>query len=241
MTQPKEISILQLYPNDMNMYGDWGNVLAIKRRLEQHGYTSELLEYNQGDQFPGEVDIVVGGGGQDSGQSIIQEDLLANAAHLHRLAEDSVPMLVVCGMYQLFGHRFITNGGVEIKGIGLLDLETVAGVKRLTGNVVAKSDEFGVIVGYENHSGQTTLGPSVKPLAEVTLGAGNNERDGHEGARYRNIVGSYLHGSLLPKNPKVTDFLIEKAALRKFGEFHPADIDDGLAEKARQIAMQRPR
>lgn len=241
MSQSKEIIILQLYPNNMNIYGDWGNTLAIKRRLEKHGFSPRTIDYNVGDTLPNNVDIIVGGGGQDSGQSIIQGDLLAIGPRLKDLAADGVPMLMICGMYQLFGHRFITNEGAEIHGIGLLDIETKAGPKRLSGNVVAESDEFGVIVGYENHSGQTSLGKGIVPLAKIRLGAGNNEHDGHEGARHLNIIGSYLHGSLLPKNPKITDFLIEKAALRKFSEFQPAAIDDSLAEQARQIAIERPR
>lgn len=237
----KIIRILQLYPHEMNIYGDWGNTLTLKRRLEWHGYTPELLEYNVGDTFPEHVDMIIGGGGQDSGQTAIQNDLLGIKDRLHALAEDRVPMLVVCGLYQLFGHRFTTNEGVEMPGIGLFDAETVAGSHRLTGNVTAESDEFGTIVGYENHSGQTTLGPDTQPLATIRLGAGNNERDGHEGARVHNVIGSYLHGSLLPKNPRIADWMIEQAAVRAHGSFEASVIDDSTSEHARRVAMTRPR
>ncbi|NJC22236.1 hypothetical protein BJ994_001312 [Arthrobacter pigmenti] len=235
------VRILQLYPRDMNIYGDWGNVLVLKQRLAWHGYDAMLLEHNAGDTFPDEVDLLIGGGGQDSGQVVIQQDLQSNAAHLRALAEDGTPMLAICGLYQLFGRFFKTHDGTLIPGIGILDIETHGGDERLIGNVVARSEEFGDVHGYENHSGQTFLGPGVRPLATVTKGEGNNSTDNHEGARHLNIVASYLHGSLLPKNPAVADFLIEQAVTRKYGSFEPGEVDDSLAELARQHAGTRPR
>lgn len=237
----KDITILHLYPRDMNIYGDWGNVLALKRRLQWHGYEPTIVEYNQGDTFPANADIVVGGGGQDSGQDTIQADLLSIAPKLQSLADAGTPMLVICGLYQLFGHFFKTQDGHTIKGIGLLDIETHAGPERLTGNIITKSTEFGEIIGYENHSGQTFLGKKVTPLGLVQKGAGNNGQDETEGARYKNVIGSYLHGSLLPKNPLLADFLIEKAVVKKYGEFTPTVIDDSFAEQAREVALHRPR
>ena len=237
----KTITILQLYPNDMNIYGDWGNVLVIKRRLEWHGYTANIIEYNPGDTFPDGVDMVIGGGGQDSGQDKIQQDLLGISNKLHELAEADVPMLMICGLYQLFGKFFKTQDGHVIEGINLLDIETHAGPERLIGNIVTKSHEFGEIIGYENHSGQTFLGKGVQPLGMVIKGAGNNGQDGTEGARYRNVLASYLHGSLLPKNPAIADFLIEKAITKKYGDFTPTVIEDRFAELARTIAIKRPR
>ena len=238
MSTKGTINILHLYPQSMNIYGDWGNVLTIIRRLEWHGYEPRVISYNQGDAFPEDVDIIIGGGGQDSGQSSVQDDLLKISDKLYRLAEDNVPMLVICGLYQLFGHRFLTSDGTEIRGIGLLDIDTVASQDRMIGNVVSESEQFGEIVGFENHSGKTTLGPQASPLAFVKLGAGNNMQDGTEGVRQFNIIGSYLHGSLLPKNPKIADWLIEQAVTRKFGEFIPGDIDDQLADKARAVALK---
>jgi lipid II isoglutaminyl synthase (glutamine-hydrolysing) len=237
----RPLKILQLYPRDMNIYGDNGNALVLVKRALWHGYTPELLTYNPGDAFPDEVDIVIGGGGQDSGQDTIQTDLLAIAPKLHDLADDDVPMLMICGLYQLFGKFFKTQDGHTIQGIGLLDIETHAGPERLIGNIITHSSQFDDIIGYENHSGQTFLGRGVTPLGTVQKGAGNNGQDDTEGARYRNVIGTYLHGSLLPKNPLIADFLIEKASIRKYGDFTPTVIDDRFADQAREHALKRPR
>ena len=237
----KNITILHLYPHDMNIYGDWGNVLTVKRRLEWHGYTPQIVDYNPGDTFPNDVDIVIGGGGQDSGQDTIQDDLLSIGQKLRDLAGTDTPMLVICGLYQLFGKFFKAQDGHIIEGISLLDIETHAGPERLVGNIVTKSSQFGEIIGYENHSGQTFLGKNVEPLGQVIKGAGNNGQDNSEGARYKNVLASYMHGSLLPKNPLIADFLIEKAVTKRYGEFIPTVIDDRFAELARDIAKRRPR
>lgn len=240
MTQ-RSLTILQLYPHDMNIYGDSGNTLVLVQRAKWHGYGVELLSYNQGGDFPTDIDMIIGGGGQDSGQDKIQADLLGIGSQLKTLADDGLPMLVICGLYQLFGRFFKTQEGHVIQGIGLLDLETHAGPERLIGNIVTHSEQFGDIIGYENHSGQTFLGSGVQPLGHVQKGAGNNGQDDTEGARYRNVLGSYLHGSLLPKNPAIADFLIEQAAIRKFGDFTPTVIDDRFASLAREHALRRPR
>jgi len=237
----KSLRILQLYPRDMNIYGDWGNVLTLKRRAEWHGYDAQVLEYNPSDAFPEDIDIVIGGGGQDSGQSIIQDDLQKIAPKLKYLADNGTPMLVICGLYQLFGNFFKTKDSTLIPGIGIFDIETHGGLERLIGNIVTESPDFGQIIGYENHSGLTYLGKNVGPLGNVIRGAGNNGQDESEGARYKNVIGSYLHGSLLPKNPRIADFLIEKASMNKSGNFEPTVIDDSFAEKARAIALKRPR
>jgi CobQ-like glutamine amidotransferase family enzyme len=200
-----------------------------------------LLEYNPGDTLPNEIDLVVGGGGQDSGQDKIQNDLLAIGTRLRDMATDGVPMLMICGMYQMFGNFFKTQDGHIIEGIGLLDIETHAGPERLVGNITTSSGEFGDIIGYENHSGQTFLGPDIMPLGRVIKGAGNNGQDETEGARYRNIIGTYLHGSILPKNPAIADHLIEQAALRKYGAFAATVINDEFAAAARDVALKRPR
>ena len=150
-------------------------------------------------------------------------------------------MLAICGMYQLFGKFFKTKTGEKIPGIGILDIETAGGNERLIGNIVTSSEQFGLIVGYENHSGLTTLGADVQPLGQVIRGAGNNNRDETEGARYRNVIGTYLHGSLLPKNPAIANWLIEQAATRKFGDFTPTVIEDRFATLARDVAQRRSR
>lgn len=241
MTQSRTITILQLYPRDMNIYGDNGNVQVLVKRAQWHGLKPILIAYNPGDKLPEDVDIIVGGGGQDSGQDKVQADLQNIASNLHAFAERGVPMLMICGLYQLFGKFFRTQDGHTIKGIGILDVETHAGPERLIGNITTQSKQFGEIVGYENHSGQTFLGANVTSLGMVRKGAGNNGQDDTEGARYRNVIGTYLHGSLLPKNPAIADWLIEQAATRKFGEFVPSVVDDRFAKLARENAIKRPR
>jgi lipid II isoglutaminyl synthase (glutamine-hydrolysing) len=235
------ITVLQLYPKDMNIYGDYGNLLVLQRRLEWYGYQPHIIHYNVGDTLPKDVDIIVGGGGQDSGQEIIHEDLIKIGPQLKAFAEEDVPMLLVCGLYQLFGNFFKTLSGKTLTGIGILDVETHGTRERLIGNIVTHSEEFGDIIGYENHSGQTFLGASAEPFAIVTKGAGNNAKDGHEGARYKNVIGTYLHGSILPKNPRLADFLIQTAVEKRYGSFSTDIIDDMLADLARDTASERPR
>ncbi len=237
----KQLVIMQLYPRDMNIYGDWGNVLTIKKRAEWHGYATKVIDYDPGDAFPQHVDIIIGGGGQDSGQIKIQDDLQAIAPKLKELADAGTPMLMICGLYQLFGRFFKTATGDIIPGIGIMDHETHAGPARLIGNIVTTNPIFGEIVGYENHSGQTFLGDTIEPLGRVQKGAGNNGQDDSEGAIYKNVIGTYMHGSLLPKNPAIADFLIEQAAVKKYGDFTPTVIDDRFAIEARKIAINRPR
>lgn len=237
----RELVVVSLYPRDMNIYGDRGNVLALVRRARAHGFAPRVVEVNPGDDLPERVDIVLGGGGQDSGQGRVATDLQQKADALRKLAAEGTPMLMICGLYQLFGHRFITHTGQELAGIGILDVETRGGDTRMIGNIVVASDEFGEIIGYENHSGDTVLGGGSAPLGRVVQGAGNNPRDGVEGARTGNVIGSYLHGSLLPKNPAISDFLIEQAARKRYGEFVPRAGVDTTAARAREAAKRRPR
>lgn len=236
----KKLTILQLYPNEMNIYGDRGNVLTLMRRAEWHGYKPEVIYHDPGKPFPAEVDLLVGGGGQDSGQNKVQDDLLRIGDTLHTLADDNVPMVMVCGLYQMFGTFFKTSDGTLIQGISIFDAETHGGDRRMIGNITLETP-FGKVIGYENHSGQTFLGPNAKAFGKVKKGAGNNGKDGTEGAVYKNVYGTYLHGSLLPKNPVFADELIKQAAIRKYGEFTGNAIDESLTKKARQIASGRPR
>ncbi len=241
MSDNRELVIVSLYPRDMNIYGDRGNVLALARRARSQGFEPRVVEVNPGDPLPEQIDIVLGGGGQDSGQGRVAEDLLLRADALRARADDGTPMLMICGLYQLFGHRFLTHDGAELTGIGVLDVETRGGDERMIGNIVVESDEFGEIIGFENHSGDTVLGPGSLPLGRVVSGAGNNPRDGVEGARTGNVIGSYLHGSLLPKNPAISDFLIGEAARRRYGSFEPVAGEDPTAARARAAAKSRPR
>lgn len=238
------ITIIQLYPKDMNLYGDWGNTLVLKKRLEWRGFRVQIIDHNPGDTTDFSIgDIFVGGGGQDAGQLAIQDDLLSRGEELKTLANNGVPMLLICGMYQLFGRQFVTNDGSIIRGIGVLPVDTTAGEERLIGNITLESDQFGTIVGYENHSGQTFLDDTVQPLGKVVRGAGNNNTDGTEGVRLHNTIATYLHGSLLPKNPTIADFLIAKALERRgisAEDLKPLEVDT-LAQTAQQVAAERPR
>ncbi|MDR1300481.1 MAG: glutamine amidotransferase [Candidatus Nomurabacteria bacterium] len=237
----KSLKILVLYPEEMNIYGDHGNLLTLQKRAEKRGLTTETVLYEPDMKFDERADIILGGGGQDSGQSKIQDDLAEIAPKLRKLAASGTPMLVICGLYQLFGRYFETATGEKINGIGIFDAYTVAGPKRLIGNIVTKSAEFGELVGYENHSGLTFLGQNQKPLARVKKGAGNDASGKFEGARTGNVFGSYLHGPILPKNPRLADEIIRLAAVKKYPDFKLSQIDDSLAEKARAIAKKRPR
>lgn len=234
------VKILYLYPNEMNIYGDWGNVLTIVRRLQWHGYEPKILQHHPGKAFPSDADIIIGGGGQDSGQLVVEKDLIKNGEAIRTYAKDNVPMLMVCGLYQLFGRFFQTADNKKVEGIGIFALETFAGDKRLIGNVVSQT-AFGLMAGYENHSGKTILDASQTAFGIVKKGAGNNSNDKTEGAIYKNVYGTYLHGSLLPKNPRFADELIEKAVIHRHKEFEPSVIDDSFADKARAIAKTRPR
>jgi CobQ-like glutamine amidotransferase family enzyme len=234
------LTILHLYPVEMSTYGDWGNVVALRRRAEWHGYAAELLSHHPGETFPANVDVVVGGGGQDSGQLRICDDLLRIGDDLRSLAERQVPMLMVCGLYQLFGHYFQTSSGHRIPGIGVFDAQTHAGARRLTGNVTTRT-AFGEILGYENHSGVTELGAEQAAFGTIVQGVGNNTRDTTEGAVRHNVYGTYLHGPLLPKNPHFADALVAAAARRRYGEFEPRFIDDSYADLARASARKRRR
>lgn len=248
----KVIDIVSLYPKDMNIYGDTGNVLAITRRAELYGYEPHIHTVNQGDEWPEQVDLILGGGGQDTGQKKIIDDLFSRANVLRSLAADGLPMLMICGLYQLFGEYFETVDGSRLDGIGIIGAYSVGSDVRRIGNLVEHSDEFGDIIGYENHSGQTFLHEGVHPLGHVAEdGRGNNGEDHTEGARVNNVIGTYMHGSLLPKNPTVSDFLIRTAVERRYGTFSTANQTpqqhgelnrlDQLAAQARTVAACRPR
>ncbi len=233
-----DIHILHLYPNELNTYGDHGNRLVLARRLEKHGFQPAVHYHHPGDKLPADVDIVIGGGGQDSAQADVQADILKIGAGLQKLTEAGVPMILICGTYQLFGHRFVTHAEHEVKGIGIFDLETFGGQKRMIGNVMVKS-EYGILFGFENHSGQTFLGKNQAPFGTVLRGNGNNGQDRTEGARTNNVFGTYMHGPVLPNNPQFCDELIKIAAVNRYGDFQPKAINDSLALQTRAAARHR--
>jgi CobQ-like glutamine amidotransferase family enzyme len=233
-----KLNILHLYPNELNTYGDHGNALVLKRRIEWHGMEPVIHHHHPAGKLPSHIDIVIGGGGQDSAQTDVQKDILRIGDTMRQLAGAGVPMLLICGSYQLFGHRYLPHEGTEVKGIGIFDAETIAGPKRMIGNVMVKS-ELGLLFGFENHSGQTFLGESQESLGKIVRGGGNNGKDKTEGARTNNVFGTYLHGPFLPNNPHFCDELIRISALNRYGEFTLRRLDDELSQHARTSARRR--
>jgi lipid II isoglutaminyl synthase (glutamine-hydrolysing) len=230
-----------LYGHEMNIYGDRGNVLALAKRAEWRGIPAEIVTIGIGEPISGqEIDLFFWGGGQDREQIAVAADLQsAKGRDLKAAIEDSVPILAVCGGYQLLGHYYRPHGEPDLPGIGALDIVSEAGSERFIGNVVVDSPEFGSLVGFENHSGLTYLGNGVPPLGTVRVGNGNNGADGQEGARYRNAIGCYLHGSLLPKNPVLADWLITAALKRKYGQADLQGLDDRVEMRAHDRVVRR--
>jgi CobQ-like glutamine amidotransferase family enzyme len=234
-----QIKVVHIYPREMSIYGDLGNTRALASRLRWHGYEPLVHQHHPGNDFPTDAHLVLGGGGQDSGQARVENDLARNAEVLRGLAADGVPMLMICGMYQLYGNAFITIEGERLPGIGILDVTTQGNARRMIGPVVLET-EYGDVVGYENHSGSTVLGSGQRPFGMVKSGMGNNGTDRTEGAVTGNVFGSYLHGPVLPANPGFADALIRMAVERALGEpFAPGTIDDELANQARNRQVHR--
>lgn len=236
----KSLHIVHLYPKEMNIYGDTGNALVLRRRLEWRNIDAKVTLVGVGETIPGDADIILGGGGQDAGQSKIQADLQEKSSTLHKLADDGVVMLMICGMYQLFGRSFTTSDGTIIKGISILPLTTVAGPIRFIGNT-RYITKFGEIVGYENHSGVTTLDDISLALSSNIIGSGNNGVDGTEGCILHNVFGMYSHGPVLSKNPEFADMLLKTALDRKYKDVELAALDDSLEAAAHKFAKRRPR
>ena len=236
----KPITIVHLYAKEMNIYGDNGNILVLTKRLEWRGFSVRIVRVGVGDSFPEDVHLVVGGGGQDAGQQAIADDLQSKQPVLQKLANNGVPMLMICGMYQMLGKGFITADGQTIEGIGILDVMTRASAGRLVGNVISQT-EHGRLIGYENHSGRTSVGDKVFAFGEVPAGQGNDGLDGSEGARFNNVFGSYLHGPVLAKSPQFADYLL-RLALDITGETKELlPLDDTLENDAAKVAISRPR
>lgn len=236
-----ELRIGWLYGHEMNIYGDRGNVLALTRRAEWRGIVVDVSTIGLGDPLPaGELDLVFWGGGQDREQIAVAADLAGEKGrNLKAAIEDGVPALAICGGYQLLGHYYRPHGEPDLPGIGALNIVSEAGSERFIGNVVVDSDEFGPLVGFENHSGLTFHREGVRPLGQVRVGRGDNGVDGVGGARYLNVIGCYLHGALLPKNPSMTDWLISAALERKYGRPELTPIDDSIEHRAHEQVLHR--
>lgn len=236
-----DLRICHLYGDLMAIYGDRGNVLTLRRRCEWRGIDATVEIVSAGDRLdPERYDLYFFGGGQDAQQDIVADDLQAgNGERLRTAVQAGAAILSVCGGYQLLGHYYRPFEGPELPGLGILDAHTVAGRKRFIGNVLALGEQ--ALVGFENHSGRTYLGPQAQPLATVVNGAGNNGEDGTEGAVQGKAIGTYLHGSLLPKNPWLADRVITWALERRHGAVQLDRLDDAVEDSARDVAMSLAR
>jgi len=230
--QKLKISIAHLYPKLLNLYGDMGNIITLKKRCEWRGIEVEFEEINPGDKIK-DHDLYFIGGGQDKQQEEVAEELYSHKSELTAQRDDGAVFLGICGGYQLFGHYYQPHDKDKLKGISLMDAYTVAGKKRFIGNVTVKTKFLSpeTLVGFENHSGLTYLEGKTKPLGIVCTGNGNNSKDGFEGGRYKNVFGTYLHGSLLPKNPHFADYLISLALEKRYGERIQLSVLDDSIEK----------
>ena len=233
------VTIGWLYGRKMNIYGDRGNVQAVAQRARWRGIDAEVREIGIGDPLPDDIDVFFFGGGQDQSQVAVAHDLQGEkGARLKAAVEDGAALLAVCGGYQLLGHEYRPHDAEPLPGIGLFDIVSEAGPERFIGNIVIES-RWGELVGFENHSGLTHLGPAVEPLGRVKVGRGNNGRDGTEGAIYRTAIGCYMHGSLLPKNPALADWLLETGLRRRDPTLTLEPLDDSLETAAHDTAVER--
>ena len=226
-----ELKICHMYPDVLNLYGDGGNIRCLTQRLAWRGIESAVTRLPIGETAPlSAFDLVFIGGGQDFEQQVLLEDLHRGKDREIRAAiEDGLPFLTICGGYQMLGAYYETHDGQRCDFIGALDLYTVGSPTRMIGNYKFQcGPESGgsLVVGFENHSGKTWLGSGVQPLGRVLAGFGNNGEDGTEGARYKNVFGTYSHGPLLPKNPALCDYILSTALRRKYGRAELLPLDD---------------
>ena len=240
-----DLRIGHLYPDLMSIYGDRGNVLALAQRARWRDIAVELRAFTAGMSIdPDWADVWFFGGGQDQGQDIVGADLGGpNGEALRRSLDGGAAALTICGGYQLLGHEYVPETGPSIPGLGVLDVTTRAGRERFVGNLVVDTPD-GQLVGFENHSGRTYLGPRAKPLGTVVVGHGNNGEDKTEGAVQGRIVGTYSHGSCLPKNPWLADRLLAWALERRHGRQRLIPLDDreenAARDQAAAVARERP-
>ncbi|MDR2036067.1 MAG: glutamine amidotransferase [Coriobacteriales bacterium] len=240
----KSLTLLNLFSRHLNGYGDEGNLLVLRKRAEWRGFTVRIIDFELGDNpaLFEDADLIFGGDGHQSSQMALWPEVERIAESLLQRIESGVPALAIGASYQLFGEYLETLEGERLKGAGIFSAHTVLEEQRKTGNIVVLSSNFGEILGYENHSGKTTLHKGQEPLAQVISGFGNNGEDATEGARSGKALGTYLHGPLLPKNPQVADFLIAAALEQRFGEpVELALLPSPWLEQARGVAKSRPR
>lgn len=241
------LHVCHLYPDYLNLYGDFGNILAFRYRAGLREIGIRYHKVSIGDPLDlRQCDFLFIGGGQDEQQSSLRFDLLhEKKTVLQEAVAMQLPILAICGGYQLLGHFFKTKDGRNLEGLGILPIETYGQEKRLIGDTVCRSSFFGegedaLLFGFENHSGHTKLLEGATPLAEVLHGYGNNDQDRSEGCRYQHVIGTYLHGSFLPKNPAVTDCLLEWALIRHEGEgYRLPEATRRVEREVRQMEYQR--
>ena len=235
------VRIVPVYPELLSIYADRGNTRVLEQRLRWRGIPVEVAPLALGaDLDPSAADVIVIGGGQDRDQALVAEALIAQTPALRSAIADGVPLLAVCGGYQLLGHRYVDQSGRETPGTGLVDLETKAGKGRLIGNVLVRVRLDGrehELVGFENHAGRTSLGAGVQPLGRCVVGAGNDGMGLDEGCLVERVIGTYVHGPLLPRNPWLADQLLawacEHAGIR--GQLAP--LDDRIEAAATEAAV----
>lgn len=240
-----ELNICHLYPDILNLYGDRGNIITMKRRLESRGIKVNIDECSIGQPLNADkYDIFFIGGGQDFEQEVLLRDLSSGKAQDIRTAvEEEKTFLAICGGYQMLGEYYKTWDGVQLDFIGAIGVHTIGAKERMIGNYMFKTTpESGdtVVVGFENHSGKTYLSEQVAPLGIMLSGNGNNGEDKTEGARYKNVFGTYSHGSLLPKNPVLCDFILQTALNHRYDGAEPlAPLDDTLELNAHRYMQER--
>ena len=237
-----ELKICHLYPDVLNLYGDRGNILCMEKRLHWRGIDVETTGVSIGEKLcASDFDLFFIGGGQDFEQEILLRDLAGDKTReISAASEDEKPFLAICGGYQMLGQYYRTWDGVQCDFTGALDFYTVGSKNRMIGNYAFSCEDIGdTVVGFENHSGKTYLGSGVRPLGNVLAGFGNNGEDGTEGVRYKNVYGTYSHGCLLPKNPKLCDHILRTALERKYGTAELALLDDHLEIAAHDYMVHR--
>lgn len=235
------INICHLYPDILNLYGDRGNIIAMERRLQWRGIKVNVtgIPVNQPFNWQ-DYDIFFIGGGQDFEQEILMQDIHAGKGDAIKAAvEAGKVFLAICGGYQLLGKSYDTWDGKRMDFIGAIDITTKGDKERMIGNYLFQLEDGTNVVAFENHSGRTFLGKGVKPLGKVLHGGGNNGQDGTEGARYKNVFGTYGHGSLLPKNPALCDQLLEIALKAKYPGFQLEPLPDTLEREANRYMVER--
>jgi len=238
-----QLTLGHLYPDQLNLYGDRGNIITLRERCRWRGIELEVRNLGVGDALaPDEYDLLFIGGGQDKEQAPVAHDLREiKAIGLWAAIEDDMPVLAVCGGYQLLAHYYRPAIGPDMPGLGVFDAWTIhkgLRVARCIGNIAIEW-QGQTLVGFENHGGRTYLG-TAKPLGKVLAGHGNNSEDHTEGAVYRNTFGTYLHGSLLPKNPHFADYLILLSLRRKYGpEATLPPLADTLEWRAHETMLRR--